>query len=354
MIATRPTPSGPGPLIEFAERFLRGRLQLLPTPPEGFDALKASDRELEFYGLPPRPRASSRTEARDAWTSMFTPTTQAPLTYRPSLYPALTQAWIDNGYRLGGGKNRKSNTSATRIGTSRNWSGAIIAGSGEHFNQVYGTWFVRGANVPAGGGDDDYRCSVWIGLDGHRRHSFSMPQLGTTQIAVVVNGLVTRRYEAWWQWWLRGLPIPPFPFNPPLVVDAGDQVAASLTVVAPDTVRFTIVNKQSGEVRTLQQSAPTLAPTIPVYWRVRGAAAEWIAERPMRLNAPSLHPFADCGEINFSGCVANTPLSGPKTLLAERLVRMVAHSAPPTNMRRIAEPVRNATSDTKFSVRCWP
>ena len=124
-----------------------------------------------------------------------------------------------------------------------------------------------------------------------------------------------RSYEAWWQWWVRGQRWPPVPFTG-LVVDAGDLMIASLTVLAPKKVRVVLKNQRTGQLGRHEPDAPGFPNDLPV----RGAAAEWITERPTDLQTDALYPLPDYGSVTFSDCLA---VSGElRNLDRARLLRM--------------------------------
>jgi hypothetical protein len=133
-----------------------------------------------------------------------------------------------------------------RWGTSRNWSGAVIAAhDGATFTRVAGSWKVPRAERPEPCVPDDlpggvWQQSVWVGLDGYRLASRSLPQVGTASQV----GPAGERYYLWVQWWVRGaffgeIEVKGFP------VQAGDEIFVSLDVVAPDNVRFHVVNRRA-------------------------------------------------------------------------------------------------------------
>jgi hypothetical protein len=133
-----------------------------------------------------------------------------------------------------------------RWGTSRNWSGAVIgARDGGLFTRVAASWKVPRAEgpdrrepaCPPGG---VWQQSVWIGLDGYRLASRSLPQIGT----VSQYGPRGERYYLWVQWWVRDaffgeIEVQGFP------VAAGDEIFVSLDVVARDNVRFHAINRRA-------------------------------------------------------------------------------------------------------------
>ena len=141
-----------------------------------------------------------------------------------------------------------SNTGAdawggTRLGSSANWAGALIAApNGGRYTGVSARWRVPPADairLPPGAAPnaapspavDSYKASIWIGLDGHRASSGSLPQIGTTlaldhkpgdPACIAGTEFVLKTY-AWVQWWVKGkdsqpgyieVPVPGFEVKP--------------------------------------------------------------------------------------------------------------------------------------------
>ncbi|HEX2887199.1 G1 family glutamic endopeptidase [Vineibacter terrae] len=330
-------------LLAVAQALLKKTVYALPEP--DFDPLDAAPERLVAYGLPPRPPPG--TEAFDAWTRLFTPPPDGKLTFLPAGVPELTPDWLIDGYLL----DRPGTPRATgRAESSRNWSGVYIATNGQgRFKQTFGAWTVPQVSPPTPGIDGDYRCSTWTGLDGHRRHSLSMPQLGTTQKVKVVSGTAQpHTEEAWWQWWLRGFRFPPFPF-PGFQVAAGQTVQCSLTILSPGLVLFVIRNAATGAVGRIKSESPGIGDLVR--WGVRGVAAEWITERPTDIFSAVVYPLPNYGTVTYRGCTAiveqPTP-AGPapvaRDLSGARKIRMVAERARPARSAVIS--VAHKISDT--------
>jgi hypothetical protein len=305
-------------LIEELEAALKPRLHLSPAPPQGFDPLEASAEDLDRYGLPPRPHPEAHPEAYALWRKLLS----KPLVILPAVFPVFKT--VD--YRISGyvAKKKFMFAMTDHHETSSNWSGGFItANERGPFFMVFGSWIVPTPKRPTFGGDGDYRSSTWIGLDGVRLHSRSLPQLGTTQRVTVAGGVSTPTIEAWWQWWIRGANFPPVPIDPSFVVAAGDQVMCLLVVLAQDRVRFFIKNvTQGGPLAHADADLPTGSGIPPAEIFVRGAHAEWIEERPMKLGSNDLYLLADYGTVSFSDCLASGPVEA-RDLAGARLLRMV-------------------------------
>ena len=245
----------------------------------------------------------------------------------------------------------------TRIQGSGNWSGAyIVPNHARRFTRVVGRWQVP-TLAPGRRGPDDqdlpFRCSIWVGLDGKKRWTDYMPQIGSEQ-TLADDG--TQEQHLWWQWWRRGSAAPrylPFPIAG-VPIAPGDLVLASLMALDPHRVRFHMANRTTGLFATIQV-------TRSVEY-VLGTTAEWIVERPADpglagggggRHAPGhlhhggrdpgpLYPLPDFGRVVFSRCAAahaeggvEEPVNPP---FLPRLIRMTQNFAEPSRTVVISAP----------------
>jgi len=338
----------------------------VPVPAEPFDATSASPEQLQEFGLPPRPDPATQPLLREAWDRAF----GKSLILQPF---SVEERLIDDvRYRPQIRRVYERLVTATRFETSRNWSGAYItANRGKHFIQIWGVWAVPGnLRLPPGGSPGiDYVCSNWIGLDGQRLYfDSSLPQIGT-QSTLQANG--TTKAEAWTQWWARDLVTnkPPLPL-PNFAVAPGDQVAAVLTVIDPQTVICVMVNlsAQPWPIGTsvMATSPPVRLPDTTIAMpEIAGATAEWVLERPAvfppvfgPFGDPQLDNFPDYGETEFDFCLAvegdsvdivSLPAGTPQVLQGARRIRMFDVLQSPEHAALISMPERR--SDTVVRVR---
>lgn len=302
-------------LLQEMEENLKARLHLAPQPPPGFDPLSASAHELDQFGLPPRPDPDRHEAAFSVWQRMMS----SPLDIIAATFPLLTGEF---DYQISVKALSLKLAVSSQLETSTNWSGGYItANQTGPFLMVFGSWIIPTPNQPAGAAAGDYRCATWVGLDGLRRYSDSLPQLGTTQRVVVGASGTTRTVEAWWQWWIRGANYPPVPFPAPFTVAICDRVTCGLAVVSPTRVRIFMKNNSSGLFARYDVDAPAAASSLGAIAALRGAQAEWVAERPMQLGTTVLYPLADYGSVDFSSCLAVVP-SQARDLRGARFIRM--------------------------------
>jgi hypothetical protein len=242
--------------------------------------------------------------------------------------------------------------------TSFNWSGGCIAATGgNQFTQVWGSWEVPMPKPPSPT-PGDYRCSTWIGIDGHQRFDYSLPQMGTTRKVVVANdGTVgPPAVEAWWQWWFRNDPnngpwvFPNFPVQP------GDFVRCVLTVMSQDLIRFFIKNEtRGGKATHADVPAPSFSLPIPIEFPARGATAEWVTERPTKLGSDDLYCLPDYGTATFVDCLAVSGTGGigdqPQSLDDARLIKMIEIREKPHRIATISKVKKldEQTVQTSFS-----
>ena len=298
---------------------MRLRLLTVPRRPETFDVLKGTPEELDFYGLPAQPDKKDEL-AFELWKGLVT-TAAVPLEQWFAILPLpLLDYRIIFNQMIGG----------THQETSKNWSGAVTqAAAGLPFQQVLARWQIPNIGLPSGAANGvEYRCSTWIGLDGAVPTSWSMPQIGTTQSVVLKNGAPQYTFEAWFQWWMRIQPNPPVKIAS-IDLAPGDVVHCALQVQGPNVVNMSIANTTKNQSYTASVVAPAITiplPSMPPYnlsAAVEGKTAEWVAERPTKLDSTELYPLPDFDRVTFEGALAQTgtPVIA-RGMSPGRLVRM--------------------------------
>jgi hypothetical protein len=260
-------------------------------PPKGFDPLKANAAELEKFWLPERPDRKRQPDLYAHWHEMFSPLptfvlAQSVLRDDPD---ASNMPNVAPRLRAGAGL----------LESSRNWSGAYLdCTNANPFRRVVGAWTIPAVKPGIRQKDDldlPFQCSAWIGIDGKKEWTESMPQVGTEHGIDPDDG--THDHFLWWQWWqrrpgrdpelpyiIRGVPVKP-----------GDRVLCSVTVVSPERVRIHVVNRKTNLFATVQLTADE---------PVRGGTAEWVVERQsdFRRGPDVLHPLPDFTEVTFDHC----------------------------------------------------
>jgi hypothetical protein len=230
---------------------------------------------------------------------------------------------------------------STRFEGSSNWSGAYVVPTGGNMVvAIMGIWTVPTLTTPPppetqADPNAAYECSTWIGLDGQRLYlNSSLPQIGTTQILPMSNGVASPvSAQAWFQWWDRQTGGPPANLN--IAVAPGDEVACLLWVLDPRTVGAYFLNLTSNQIALVTASAPIVGGT---QLTVSGATAEWIMERPTKLGSTAFYGFPDYADTKFCDCIALTGLAPPipdsfKDLETARLIRLYDTLAnPPRNL----------------------
>lgn len=314
---------------------LRLRLQDPPPIPQGFDSENVSQDELRRLRLPPRPDPQRDPELYKLWTRMFSP----PVTFLPLTLEAALRIRLELPVRHTLPRCSPSNSGVaaglpgrSRVGGSRNWTGPVVlANRGDRFGVVAGSWRAPAAllpPVPSQTVNGEYRASVWVGVDGYRRFTQGMPQIGTTHAVTIMGAPV--QPGAWFQWWARdqNLPFFPLPFPP---VAPGNEMIAIVAALTPALGVMLLKNQTApgGPLVIVLMTAPVGVGGAAV--EIAGATAEWILERPTQLGTNALYALPDIKQTMFEACLAELqfapapPPSPARTrrLVGVRLVRML-------------------------------
>jgi hypothetical protein len=306
-------------LLDFLREVAAGRRPFLEI--EGDVASFTPDEALR-RGLPPRP--PPETAPYRLWHRLAT----SALVMRagPGFRPTVA---LRTGYNRLGLKGHME--------TSRNWSGSVISSPyrSKPFDYLIGTWTIPEFDAPAGGTKNEYACSTWIGFDGHRRKSVSLPQLGTVQHVAIPGGSAPHQktVSAWWQWWHPGdTKGPVYDDFANLSVDIGNDIASFMFAIPRVGVLMKMANLSTGEA--------TPSVLVPPPWPAlepRLLDAECILERPESVPWPQTNFMPPDFEPTTFRCYA--ALRGEtrfRTMRGGRLIRMV-HSRD-GEIRTIATP----------------
>jgi len=246
-------------------------VKLFRPPPDGFDPLKASKRELRLHGYPPRPDAKKQPELHALWER----TLAQPIEMIAPEFSFRTQR--RHGPRIEGVSDA----------TSTNWSGSVVqAPEDDSFSWVIGQWTVPNVAPPSYPSGAFFFSSAWIGIDGFG--SKDVLQAGTEQ-DILFFGHET---YAWWEW---------FPDNEVAItnlhVATGDVMFCSICVDSPTEATFHMLNVTTRQATSFQKWAPKNTSLV-------GNCAEWIVERPTINNHLSYLPRY--GDVYFDEGLAGT------------------------------------------------
>jgi hypothetical protein len=279
-------------------------------PPVGFNALKASEDELQSYGLPRRPDRERHPDQAALWDRFaarslrFVRPSLTPLTERarPELRDhdvSVLDGRLDESILLRLHSRGLRPCQVLPPQRSTNWSGAVVKRpASEQLVTVTGQWVVPSVSPPAsawngrGYNDGRYVCAVWVGLDGWYGTE-DVLQAGTTSELTVTGGKVTSTtYYPWIEWFGNLWKPEPFAVNP------GDAILCN--VCAP-------FGNEHGTAIFVNQTTGFAVPygiDPPDKTKLSGNVAEWIVEDP-ELNK-ILFPFPNYGLVTFQHCGAGS------------------------------------------------
>jgi len=240
------------------------------APPAGFDPIAASDEELAFHGLPPRP-SQSQTKAYATWV-------RAMRASKTRMEPKLQQTAIFHGPVKQGAianptaveyANQPANTSY-----SSNWSGYVDFSGATSYGSSSYYYIVNDFVVPiaqqafgACTNGWDYG-SAWNGIDGWG--SGDVLQAGVEFDAFCALGGLIRAtsYSAWYEWYpysevqIGNLPISP-----------GDDMFVEVWHTSSTQGYVYMVNYSTKQYVDIGFTAPSGTYLV-------GNSAEWVVERP--------------------------------------------------------------------------
>lgn len=311
-------------------------------PPVGFDPLTAPQAELLKLGFPSRPHPEFQPAEYAVWQDMFAPLPQF-MAFAFDILPEFTA------------QSRGFFGQLSRRQTSANWSGAYITPrDGTVFRSMWGKWRVPTPSLPTGGvAADKYRSSTWIGFDGQRLYYRStLPQIGTAQHIEQSTGAPV--YSAWWQWWVRNDVGQAYPVTlTGFPVHADDRIQCYMKVSKNRSkVYFLIRNVTTNQLHHFVQGAPPTSWHRP--FKVPGATAEWVMERPADAPDPTPRPLPDYGTVKFRKCGASainrdTGARVERSLSAARLIDMYTVKQNPERTAKIS--IAQPIDETEFRTR---
>ena len=291
------------------------------TPPDDFNPLVASERELMVHNLPRRPNPETHPRLAAKWQRIaeqqrfrfITPELRVlpNIRRRPDHDLLARRRLTDREIKRYTDKLLFKYTSsevehiiailARLPETSTNWSGAYVKRpAAEPVVTVTGEWRVPGVNPPAsawngtGYNDGTYICVVWVGIDGTQGSSDVM-QAGTGSQCVVSGGkMVSTTFFAWTEWFsLPWVSVVNFP------VQVGDIISCTVCAPFSNSHGTAMFNNLSSGVTTNVPIDPPSGTTLS------GNVAEWIVEDPGLIGG-GLYPFPNYGSTVFNDCTAGT------------------------------------------------
>lgn len=237
-------------------------VRLFESPPQGFDPLRASARELRAYGYPPRPDELQRPKAYAQWQQLLS----RPLRMiRPEFvlvsgrYPPVRP--VDRP---------PSPPLDPPVVTDPRWSGVVASDSppSEDVAFVSGQWTVP--NVFPTENESGGSCASWVGIGGRFGGGgfgdvFSLIQAGTDQDVIAFLGEQRTTYPRWE--WIPSGPNSGGKAISNLAVSPGDVVVCSIWLEPPDTASFFMANLTSRVstafvIRQTQPRSPS-STTLP-------------------------------------------------------------------------------------------
>lgn len=241
-------------------------VRLFRPAPQGFEPLRATDRELLVHGYPARPAKDVHPELHDRWLRMMS----RPMNVIVPQFALRTDRW--HGPRA-----------TIANDTSTNWSGSVaFAAAGDSVTWVAGQWTVPDVVSPGSG---SFYSSAWVGIDGDG--SNDVLQAGTEQ--EVAGGHHT---YVWWEWYPDyEVQISNFGVSP------GDVVYCAICVHSSTEAGFYLTNLTTG-------TATSFTKTAPSGTALTGNCAEWIVEAPTV--GGSQAALVKYGDVYFDECVAGT------------------------------------------------
>ena len=172
---------------------------------------------------------------------------------------------------------------------STNWAGYVASPStraGAHFRTVAGTWVAPAATCSPG---HETYAAAWVGLGGASANASALEQIGTDSDCTRAGDA---RYSSWYEL------LPAEAVNLPLKISAGDEISASVTVVA-HAVTLKIRDITTGAHITRKRRASSIDTS----------SAEWILEAPSVCagegsGSCEVLSLTDFGSLAFSSATA--------------------------------------------------
>lgn len=258
-------------------------------PPEGFNPLAATARELQLYGIPARPDPLTHPLLAAKWQRTMSRDIRM---VSPELH--VNRDFVPRPIR----DHRRAPTAS--FDTSSSWSGAyVLRPQAEPFTAVAASWIVPDVAPPpsawtgSGWTDGTYLVGAWVGIDGWDG-SGDVLQAGTASSVTVSGGQIQSKSFRFWYEWYGNPPVYPAGFS----LQAGDLISCSVCALTTTHGVTSVMNLNTGQAMTYGFDAPkgvTLA----------GNVAEWIVEDPQTSSGGD-YPFPNYGATFFRDAIAGT------------------------------------------------
>jgi hypothetical protein len=248
-----------------------------PAPPEGFNAVTASDADLATYGFPLRPALTS--VSYDAWVNRVS-ALRTRLT-NPTVQPTN----LING--LPGSVQRLAQSGTNGTDTGVIWAGLGVSSPNNYFIDS-GSMVGAGWQIPSIGTENCsypiYTASQWVGFDGFNPQNPSGPgSQDVLQAGITLTACSSSypSYVAWYEWYTGGcVEVAPCPqTNVSLPVAAGDYFFVWVIYKYSDNPSYeataVLSNQSTGQYISVGFNQPAGGSGS----QYAGESAEWIVER---------------------------------------------------------------------------
>jgi hypothetical protein len=229
--------------------------------PADFNALTATPEELDSYGFPPRPDATTDPKVYAAWVRAVASQVQR-------IVPQLEETNIYHGPALGVQPTGTEPSNPTAVESS-NWSGYAVVNANKPFTveAIQAEYLVPVAQQAFGTCSSSYDYgSAWVGIDGY--NSDDVLQDGIEFDANCSHGVTTPFYAAWYEWFPNAeTRIKNF------VISPGDDVYVEVWNTSSTAGKAVINNYTTNKGVSITFNAPKGT-------KLEGNSIEWIVERP--------------------------------------------------------------------------
>jgi hypothetical protein len=268
------------------------------APPAGFNPMTASDEDLAYYHIAPRPNQATEPKAYAAWEKAMqhSKTQVVPTLEQTTIFhgPAKPQK-LTNPTAVEGNASLAQQPSNTLY--SSNWSGYVDFSGATSYGSTSFYYIVNDMVVPLakqsgcdGGWDWG---SEWNGIDGWG--SSDVLQAGVEFDAYCSGSTKSTYYSAWYEWYPYGeVRISSLPVVP------GDDIFVEVWHTSSTQGYAYLVNENTGQYVDIGFTAYPGHPLI-------GNSAEWVVERPSV--GGTLATLSDYSFIPFWNAYAYTEAS---------------------------------------------